>query len=116
MRFELRLRGGVVGWSDPVEIDRAAAIGHGPFAPGPIYPLVEPVFRLWARARAEPDPVVKDRLVARYAAERSALPFQLCGPDGAVWPTTSIHVVDLRSPAGEGTLELEVRFGAGAFA
>ena len=115
MRFELRLRGGVVGWSDPVELDRAAAIGYGAFSPGPEYDRVEPVFRLWARARLESDPAVKAQLLSRYAAEQRALPLELWGPDGAVWPTTSIHVLDLRSPSGEGTLELEVRFGDGVY-
>src|SRR5262245_57157697 len=111
MRFELRLRGAVVGWSDPVELDRAAAIGYGPFCPGPEYARAEPIFRLWARAHRESDPAVKERLLSRYAAEQRALALELWGPDGALWPTTSIHVVDLRSPSGEGTLELEVRFG-----
>jgi hypothetical protein len=111
MRFELRLRGELIGWSDPVELDRAAAIGYGSFSPGPGYGQAEPVFRLWACARVESDPAIREQLLSRYAAERSALPFELWGPDGAVWPTTSIHIVDLRSVSGEGTLELEVRFG-----
>ena len=106
MRFELRSRGKLVGWSDPAELDRAAAIGFGAFSPGPDYADAEPVFRLWARAQSEPDPVAKERLLSRYAAERRALALEVWGPDGAVWPTTSIHVVGLR----DGTLELEVRF------
>ena len=115
MRFELRLRGAVVGWSDPVQLDRAAAIGYGAFSPGPEYARVEPVVRLWARARLESDPAVKAQLLARYAVEQRALPLGRGGPDGAVWRTTSIQIVDSRSPSGEGTLELEVRFGDGAY-
>ncbi len=113
MAFELRLRGGVVGQSELEHIDRAAAIGHGGFAPGPLYPLVEPLFRLFARAQAESDPGIRDRLLRRYTVERAALPFELYGPDGRLWPTTWIHVVDFRGPSGEGTLELEARFGDG---
>lgn len=103
------MRGITVGWTSLERPDATAGVARGAFRPGPGYELVEPVFRLFAEAQGEtPAHPTDESKLARYRAARDRLGLALHAPDGALVPTTGIHVADFRAERGAEAIEIEV--------
>ncbi len=102
MRYTLKLRDIVIGWSDLSHRDPAARLARGEFRRGLGYELVEPIFVLRPVDPAAPG---YDEMAQRYRRARDILQLSLHTDDGALVDTSRI---DIRTGAAEGSLVIEV--------
>jgi hypothetical protein len=110
MRYTLKLRDIVIGYSDLDRQDRKSSIARGEFRPGLGYELVEPIFVLKPEDPHAPDALDRE---ARYRRARDTLALALHGPDGAMIDTARIDI--LRDREFSTTLALEVAIVDRAF-
>ncbi|HKO14660.1 MAG TPA: hypothetical protein VJU87_00375 [Gemmatimonadaceae bacterium] len=103
----VKLHGVVVGWSDLEHADPDLGRAHGRFRPGLGYPLVEPVFRLFAEAVPR-EGARDEQKLARYHRSRDALALELFDAAGRRIPTSAIHIADYTADPGAETCELDV--------
>jgi len=109
MRHTVRLHGVIVGHSDLEHAEPGLGRAWGPFRPGIGYELVQPVFRLYARAVPRGDTAPKDdAMLERYYKARDALRLELQDADGRAIRTSAIHILDYTVEEGSGALELDV--------
>ena len=96
LRYAIRSRGGVIGYSDLEHDDLSMGVVFGAFRPTPAYAAVRHVFRLFA----------EDRLDEYYAA-RDRLGLELVDARGRVVPTETIHIEDFTDESGAAALRAE---------
>ena len=112
MRHTLRLQGVIIGYSELEHVDAATRRAWGSFRPGMGYELVQPVFRLFARAvprgNGPNDEARDDAMLDRYYEARDKLPLALEDADGRAIRTTTIHIADYTVEEGTKALELDV--------
>jgi hypothetical protein len=109
MRHTVRLAGVVVGYSELEDASPSSGVARGKFRPGLGYDLVQPVFRLFTDAIPSPGGAIEDgEKLRRYQQSRDALGLVLQGPDGAVVPTSAIHIADYADRRGGAGREIEV--------
>ncbi len=108
MRHTLRLHGVIVGHSELEEVDAGLGRAWGAFRPGLGYELVQPVFRLFARAVPRDGSARQDAQLARYYKSRDALGLELADANGRVIATSAIHIADYTVEEGADALELDV--------
>jgi len=108
LRHTLKLHGVIVGHSDLEHGERGVGRAWGVFRPGLGYDLVQPVFRLFAKAVA-PDGAEQDAaLLQRYYKARDALNLELTDATGAKIPTSAIHIADYTIEDGPTAIHLDV--------
>lgn len=107
MKHTVRLKGVIVGHSDLEHIEPDTGRAWGPFRPGLGYDLVQPVFRLFARAVPR-DGARDDAMLERYHDARDKLELLLEDTNGARIPTSAIHIADYSVEEGERAIELDV--------
>ena len=105
MRYTVRLRDIVIGWSDLGRRDRNARVARGEFRPGVGYELVEPIFVLKPEDPHAPDALEKE---ARYKRARDTLALSLHGPDDVMIDTARIDILRDRSFATTLALEASI--------
>lgn len=99
MRYTLKLRDIVIGWSELGARDSDARTAAGDFRPGLGYELVEPIFVL---RPSNPDTPGADEQAQRYRRARDTLQLSLHTDDGALVDTSRI---DIRpAPSGNGLI------------
>ena len=103
MRYTLRLKDIVIGWSDLESRDAPTRVARGTFRPGVGWELVEPIFVLRPTGEVGPDLLERE---ARYRRARDTLDLALFSPDGSEVDTARIDVV--RDEASPTELALEV--------
>ena len=103
MRYTLKLRDIVIGWSDLELRDATRGIASGAFRPGLGYELVEPIFVLRPVNDAEPNAAERG---ARYRRARDTLELSLHAADGALVDSARIDIV--ASEASVTALALQV--------
>jgi hypothetical protein len=102
------LKGVIVGHSDLEHIEPGVGRAWGPFRPGLGYELVQPVFRLFARAMPRDGSARDDALLAKYHGARDALALELQDDTGRRIPTSAIHIADYTVEEGDRAIELDV--------
>jgi hypothetical protein len=108
MRHTVRLKGVTVGYSELEHGDSNLGRAWGVFRPGPGYGLVQPVFRIYARAvPLGGDTRDRDGL-DRYYKARDAMGLQLQDDDGRSIATSGIHIADYTVEDGADALALDV--------
>jgi len=107
MRHTLRLHGVIVGHSELEDIDPSLRRATGQFRPGLGYELVQPVFRLFAKAVPR-DGSQDKAMLERYYSARDALRFELQDAEGRVIRTSAIHIADYTVEAGPDAIALDV--------
>lgn len=124
MRHTLRLQGVIIGYSELEHVDVATRRAWGSFRPGVGYELVQPVFRLFARAVPRDDgpndgapgsATRDDAMLDRYYKARDKLPLALGDADGRAIRTTRIHIADYTVEEGSQALELDVLIADDAY-
>lgn len=108
MRHTLRLHGVIVGHSELENVDPDLGRAWGDFRPGLGYELVQPVFRLFARAVPEDGSARDQALLGRYYKARDALQFELQDASGRAIRTSAVHIVDYTIESGPTALQLDV--------
>ena len=107
--FTVRMRGVTLGWADLALIDHGMGVVGGSFRPGIGYPLVQPVFRLYAEAIGETSAVpTDDGKLRRFYAARERLALTVHAPDGTLLPAEQVQIYDFTEESGPGALTLEV--------
>jgi hypothetical protein len=107
MRHTVRLHGVIVGHSELEHAEPEMGRAWGRFRPGLGYELVQPVFRLFARA--VPRDGTEDRaLLERYYSARDALNLELVASDGKSIRTSAIHIADYTIEEGPSAIALDV--------
>jgi hypothetical protein len=119
MRHTLRLQGVIIGHSELEHVDPGTRRAWGSFRPGMGYELIQPVFRLFARAVPrddDPNGGVRDNaMLDRYHRAREKLPLALEDADGRAIRTTTIHIADYTVEEGSQALELDVLIADDAY-
>jgi|SRR5579862_1272821 len=107
-RFTVRADTLDIGWSLLEGRDDGMGVATGVFHPGPDYPRIQPVFRLFAdavgaaeRESCEPD-------LAAFFQARSRLALSVHRTDGQLIRSSSVHIYDFTVEVDEEALELEV--------
>jgi hypothetical protein len=108
MRHTIRLQSVVVGYSELENIEPELGRAWGAFRPALGYELVQPVFRLFARAVPRDGSSKNSELLERYYAARDALHLRLEDPDGRLIRTSAIHIADYTVEEGSAALEVDV--------
>ncbi|HEX8945383.1 MAG TPA: hypothetical protein VF785_19755 [Gemmatimonadaceae bacterium] len=108
MRHTIRLQSVIVGHSDLENIEPELGRAWGAFRPGLGYELVQPVFRLFAKAVPRDGSPKDAEELERYYAARDALQLRLEDADGQLIRTSAIHIADYTIEEGSGALELDV--------
>jgi hypothetical protein len=108
VRHTVRLHGVIVGHSDLEHTEPGIGRAWGAFRPGLGYDLVQPVFRLFARALPRDGSSRDEAVLARYYKARDALKLELSDGDGAPIPTSVIHIADYSIEEGDEAIELDV--------
>lgn len=108
MRHTIRLQSVIVGHSDLENIEPELGRAWGAFRPGLGYELVQPVFRLFAKAVPRDGSPKDAEELERYYAARDALQLRLEDADGQLIGTSAIHIADYTIEEGSGALELDV--------
>ncbi|MDB4884958.1 MAG: hypothetical protein JWN79_396 [Gemmatimonadetes bacterium] len=109
MRHTVTMRGIIIGHSELEQCDAGARRAWGRFRPGFGYPLVQPIFRLFAEAVPMPGGEPRDRdKLDRYHAARDKLALVLVDATGREITTSAIHIADYTEERGADALELEV--------
>lgn len=110
MRHTVRLHGVIVGHSELEHAEPGLGRAWGSFRPGLGYELVQPVFRLYARAmpRGDAEAGKDNEMLERYYKARDALRLELQDADGRTIRTSAIHIADYTVEEGTGALELDV--------
>jgi hypothetical protein len=98
MRYTLRLREIVIGWSTLDERERSTREARGEFRPGLGWDLVEPIFVL--RPEDPTAPGATD-MATRYRRARDTLQLSLHAEDGSLVDTATIDIIgDPRRKSG----------------
>lgn len=108
MKHTVRLKGVIVGHSELENVEPGVGRAWGAFRPGLGYEVVQPVFRLFARAVPRDGARRDDQMLARYHDARDALDLQLEDARGKRIRTSTIHIADYTVEAGEAAIELDV--------
>jgi hypothetical protein len=108
VKHTVRLKGVIVGHSELEHIEPGTGRAWGPFRPGLGYELVQPVFRLFARAVPRDGSPRDDAMLDRYHGSRDALGLQLEDTNGRRIPTSTIHIADYTVEEGERAIQLDV--------
>ena len=108
MKHTVRLKGVIVGHSELEHIEPGVGRAWGAFRHGLGYELVQPVFRLFARAVSHDGSRRDDDMLARYHDARDALDLQLEDTSGKRIRTSTIHIADYTVEAGDNAIELDV--------
>ena len=108
MKHTVRLKGVIVGHSDLEHVEPDVGRAWGPFRPGLGYELVQPVFRLFARAVPRDGSPRDDAILARYHDARDKLDLELEDMSGKRIPTSTIHIADYTVEEGERAIQLDV--------
>ncbi|HEX4681267.1 MAG TPA: hypothetical protein VH277_01090 [Gemmatimonadaceae bacterium] len=108
MRHTVRLHGIIVGHSDLEHAEPGTGRVWGAFRPGLGYDLVQPVFRLFARAVPRDGSPRDEAMLERYYKARDALKLELSDGDGARIATSIIHIDDYSVEEGGDAIELDV--------
>jgi len=108
MRHTVRLQGVIVGHSELEHADTALGRAWGVFRPGLGYDLVQPVFRLFARAVPHDGSPRDDAMLSRYHDARDKLDLLLEDQSGKRISTSTIHIADYTVEAGERAIQLDV--------
>jgi hypothetical protein len=108
MRHTVRLKTVVVGHSDLEHVDVATGRAWGEFRPGLGYELVQPVFRLFARANPRDGTPGDDALLGRYHRARATLGLELYDDEGRAIPESIIHIADYSIKEGSSAITLDV--------
>ena len=107
MHHTLRLHGVIVGHSDLENVEPELGRAWGVFRPAEGYELVQPVFRLFARAVPRDGSARYAAGLDRYYKARDALNLELQDGSGRTLRTSAIHIVDYSAESG-GTLQIDV--------
>ena len=107
MRHTVRLHGVIVGHSELEHAEPNIGRAWGRFRPGVGYEIVQPVFRLFARAVPR-DGTQDKALLERYYSARDALRLELIDADGNAIKTSTIHIEDYTIEEGPRSLALDV--------
>jgi hypothetical protein len=102
------MKGVIVGHSDLEHVEPGVGRAWGPFRPGLGYELVQPVFRLFARAVPHDGSPRDDALLERYHDARDALQLELQDAAGKSIPVSTIHIADYTVEEGDRAIELDV--------
>ncbi len=108
MKHTVRLKGVIVGHSELEHIEPGTGRAWGPFRPGLGYDLVQPVFRLFARAVPRDGSGRDDGMLAKYHGARDQLELELEDTSGKRIRTSTIHIADYTVEEGERAIELDV--------
>lgn len=108
MKHTVRLKGVIVGHSELEHIEPGVGRAWGAFRPGLGYELVQPVFRLFARAVPHDGSRRDDEMLGRYHDARDALDLHLEDTSGKPIRTSTIHIADYSVEAGDSAIELDV--------
>ena len=108
MRHTVRLHGVIVGHSELEYAEPGTGRAWGTFRPGLGYELVQPVFRLFAKAAPQDGTGQDKALLERYYKSRDALALELWDAEGRLIKTSSIHIADYTVEAGPRAIELDV--------
>ena len=108
MKHTVRLKGVIVGHSDLEHIEPGTGRAWGSFRPGLGYDLVQPVFRLFARAVPHDGTPRDNAMLDRYHGARDALGLQLEDTNGKRISTSTIHIADYTIEEGDRAIELDV--------
>jgi hypothetical protein len=108
MRHTVRLKGVPVGYSDLEHCDSGVGRAWGVFRPGPGYELVQPVFRLYARAVPLGEETRDRDALEKYYKARDAMGLELRDADGRLIATSGIHIADYTVEDGADALALDV--------
>lgn len=108
MKHTVRLKGVIVGHSELEYTEPATGRAWGAFRPGLGYDLVQPVFRLFARAVPHDGSARDNEMLDRYHGARDALELHLEDTNGKRIPTSAIHIADYTVEEGERAIELDV--------
>ena len=108
MKHTVRLKGVIVGHSDLEHIEPGTGRAWGPFRPGLGYDLVQPVFRLFARAVPHDGSPRDDAMLERYHDARDKLELLLEDQTGKRIGTSTIHIADYSVEEGERAIQLDV--------
>ena len=108
MRHTVRLKGVIVGHSELEHCDSNVGRAWGVFRPGLGYELVQPVFRLYARAVPLGSQTRDRDGLERYYKARDAMGLELQDGDGRVIATSGIHIADYTVEDGAHALALDV--------
>jgi hypothetical protein len=116
MRYVVQAAGMNLGHSELRDRDERLGVAAGAFVPGPDYPQVQRVFRLFVDSNAESSAAPTDeQMLARYYAARETLGLRLLDPRGREIGTKAIHIVDYSVELGPDALEIEVAIDDPAF-
>jgi hypothetical protein len=107
-RHTVKLHNIVVGHSELENIDLDLGRAWGAFRPGLGYELVQPVFRLYARAVSPTGATHDAELLERYYKARDALKLELTDGDEGVIDTSVIHIADYTVEDGPRAIALDV--------
>jgi hypothetical protein len=108
MRHTVRLEGVIIGHSELEHADPTLGRAWGALRPGLGYELVQPVFRLFAKAMQRDGSPNDDAMLGRYHKSRDALGLRLENAQGRTIATSAIHITDYTVEEGSGALVLEV--------
>lgn len=108
MRHTVKLHGVIVGHSELEHADPDSGRAWGEFRPGLGYDLVQPVFRLFARAVPRDGSARDPAMLDRYYKSRDALNLELHDALGAVIRTSAIHIADYSVEDGPAAIALDV--------
>ena len=108
MPHTLRLHGVIVGHSDLENAEPELGRAWGVFRPADGYELVQPVFRLFARAVPHDGSARNAAGLDRYYKARDALNLELQDGSGRTLRTSAIHIVDYSVESAEIPLQLDV--------
>lgn len=108
MKHTLKMRGVIVGHSELETIEPELGRARGRLRPGLGYELVQPVFRIFARAVPLDGSPKDSGALDRYYKARDALGLELVDAEGRPIITSAIHIADYTVEAGSAALELDV--------
>lgn len=108
MRHIVRLQGVIVGHSDLENVEPELGRAWGVFRPDVGYELVQPVFRLFARAVPHDGSSKNAAGLERYYKARDELNLELQDGSGQPLRTAAIHIVDYSVDSGGTPLQLDV--------
>ena len=108
MKHTVRLKGVIVGHSELEHVEPGIGRAWGAFRPGLGYELVQPVFRLFARAVPHDGSARDDAMLAKYHDARDALDLRLEDARGKPIGASAIHIADYTIEAGDKAIELDV--------
>jgi hypothetical protein len=115
MRHTIRLQSVIVGYSELENIEPELGRAWGAFRPGLGYELVQPVFRLFAKAVPRDGSAKDAEMLERYYSARDALQLRLEYPDGRLIRTSAIHIADYTVEEGSAALEVDALISENAY-